>query len=79
MILGHVESAVLETGAKVASSEHRVVRQYQKGRIVLSQQVQEPIRPVDRMLLANEHAIHVDEPRGDLGRVDRLGLHEGVF
>jgi len=76
-ILGHVDPARPQPGRQVPTSEPRVVGEHEERELALAKEVQKPIGSRDHVLLVNEHAVHIHQPRADRAafraRQDHLG------
>jgi hypothetical protein len=64
-LLGNVERIAPQSRCQVARRIHRVVRENEEGRAPFSQPLEKALGARNRMLLANEDPVHVDEPRRD--------------
>ena len=73
-LLGHVQAARVQAGRQVAPGVHRVVREHEERRPELGQPREEGGRSGDGVVLVDEHAIHVHQPRADLASARSLGV-----
>jgi hypothetical protein len=61
-LLGHGDAAGPQAGGEIAARVDGVVREDQEGDLALAQAPEELRRARDRLLLVDEHTVHVHQP-----------------